>query len=73
MFGHGNGSRGLGKGGTKTYRKVMRYNIQGFNKPAIRRLAHRGCAKSIAGLIYKETRGVLKMFLANVICDVGVH
>lgn len=26
--------------------------------------------KRINGLIYKETRGVLKIFLENVICDV---
>ena len=38
-------------------------------KPAIRRLARRGGVKRISGLIYEETRGVLKVFLENVIRD----
>ena len=37
--------------------------------PAIRRLARRGGVKRISGLIYEETRGVLKVFLENVIRD----
>ncbi|XP_006268909.2 histone H4-like [Alligator mississippiensis] len=58
-----------GKGGAKRHRKVLRDNIRGFTKPAIRRLARRGGVKSISGLIYEETRGVLKVFLENVIRD----
>jgi len=42
---------------------VLRDNIQGITKPAIRRLARRGGVKRISGLIYEETRGVLKVFL----------
>jgi len=42
---------------------------QGITKPAIRRLARRGGVKRISGLIYEETRGVLKVFLENVIRD----
>jgi histone H4 len=38
----------------------------GITKPAIRRLARRGGVKRISGLIYEETRGVLKIFLENV-------
>ena len=38
----------------------------GITKPAIRRLARRGGVKRISGLIYVETRGVLKIFLENV-------
>ena len=38
-------------------------------KPAIRRLARRGGVKRISGLIYEETRGVLKVFLENVVRD----
>ena len=44
-------------------------NLQGITKPAIRRLARRGGVKRISGLIYEETRGVLKVFLENVIRD----
>ncbi len=43
----------------------MRDNIQGITKPAIRRLARRGGVKRISGLIYEETRGVLKIFLES--------
>ncbi|XP_010000747.1 PREDICTED: uncharacterized protein LOC104393000 [Chaetura pelagica] len=53
----------------KRHRKGLRDNIQGITKPAIRRLARRGGVKRISGLIYEETRGVLKVFLENVIRD----
>ena len=105
MSGRGKGGKGLGKGGAKRHRKVLRWvpnwgcssssgpsslqeqqqprlpradtgalpwcrdNIQGITKPAIRRLARRGGVKRISGLIYEETRGVLKVFLENVIRD----
>ena len=62
-------ARVSGKGGAKRHRKVLRDNIQGITKPAIRRLARRGGVKRISGLIYEETRGVLKVFLENVIRD----
>merc|ERR1712093_442643 len=72
--GRGKGGKGLGKGGkglggAKRHRKVLRDNIQGITKPAIRRLARRGGVKRISGMIYEETRGVLKVFLENVIRD----
>jgi histone H4 len=57
MSGRGKGGKGLGKGGAKRHRKVLRDNIQGITKPAIRRLARRGGVKRISGLIYEETRG----------------
>ncbi|KAG8952227.1 Histone H4 [Tulasnella sp. 424] len=76
MTGRGKGGKGLGKGGAKRHRKILRDNIQGITKPAIRRLARRGGVKRISGLIYEacrfwlnETRGVLKIFLENVIRD----
>jgi len=50
-------------------RKVLRDNIQGITKPSIRRLARRGGVKRLSGLIYEETRGVLKVFLENIIRD----
>ena len=65
----GKGGKGLGKGGAKRHRKILRDNIQGITKPAIRRLARRGGVKRISGLIYEETRGVLKIFMENVIRD----
>ncbi|KAG2501972.1 hypothetical protein HYH03_000468 [Edaphochlamys debaryana] len=69
MQGRGKGGKGIGKGGAKRHRKTLRDNIQGITKPAIRRLARRGGVKRISGLIYEETRTVLKTFLADVICD----
>jgi len=36
MSGRGKGGKGLGKGGAKRHRKVLRDNIQGITKPAIR-------------------------------------
>ncbi|KAJ7811828.1 histone-fold-containing protein, partial [Mycena olivaceomarginata] len=57
------------KGGAKRHCKILRDNIQGITKPAIRRLARRGGVKRISGLIYEETRGVLMIFLENVIHD----
>ena len=67
MSGRGKGAKGLGKGGTIRHRIVLRDNIQGITKPAIRRLARRGGVKRIAGTMYEETRGILKVFLENVI------
>jgi histone H4 len=65
MSGGGKGGKGLGKGGAKRHRKVLRDNIQGI----IRRLARRGGVKRISGLIYEEMRSVLQVFLENVIRD----
>lgn len=69
MSGRGKGGKGLGKGGAKRHRKILRDNIQGITKPAIRRLARRGGVKRISAMIYEETRGVLKSFLESVIRD----
>ena len=68
MSGRGKGGKG-GKGGAKRHRKVLRDNIQGITKPAIRRLARRGGVKRINGMMYDETRKVLKSFLENVVKD----
>lgn len=48
---------------------MLRDNIQGITKTAIRRLARRGGVKRISSLIYEETRGALKLFLDSVIRD----
>jgi histone H4 len=78
-------TKGLGKGGAKRDRKVLkkqnehfyrrcerpvlRENIQGITKRAIRRLARRGGVKRISDRIYEEARSVLEVFLVNVIRD----
>jgi histone H3/H4 len=50
-------------------RKVLKDNIKGITKPAIRRLARRGGVKRISGLIYEEAREVLKQFLEKILLD----
>ena len=57
MSGKGKGGKGKAGGAGKRHRKVIRDNIQGITKPAIRRLARRGGVKRISGLIYEEARG----------------
>jgi|UniRef100_A0A914DYW8 histone H4 len=71
MSGRGKGGKGMGKGqiGAKRHRKVLRDNIAGITKPAIRRLARRGGVKRISGLIYNEIRQVLKVFLERIVKD----
>ena len=69
MSGCGIGGKGLGKGGANRHRRVIRDNIEGITKPAIRRLARRGGVKRISGLIYEEIKGILKVFLENTIRD----
>lgn len=51
----------------KRYRMVLRDNISGITKPAIRRLARRAGVVRISGLVYEEVRGVLRVFLEDVI------
>ena len=72
MSGKGKGGSG-GKGKTggkgKRHRKVVRDNIQGITKPAIRRLARRGGVKRVSGLIYEDARKVMKTFLEKTVKD----
>ena len=65
MSGRGKGGKGLGKGGAKRHRKILRDNIQGITKPAIRRLARRGGVKRISGLIYEETHQIFQKGMTN--------
>ena len=70
MSGKGKVGKGIGKGGALRHKSmVLRDNIQGITKPAIRRLARRGGVKRISGMVYEETRGVLRVFLENIILD----
>ena len=73
MSGRGKGGKGLGKGGAKRHRKILRDSVCGITKPAIRRLARRGGVKRISGFVYEEVRGVLKIFLTNLIRDTVVY
>ena len=53
MSGRGKGGKGLGKGGAKRHRKILRDNIQGITKPAIRRLARRGCPEEVVNAVIR--------------------
>ncbi|KAI1116868.1 histone-fold-containing protein [Nemania sp. NC0429] len=66
------GAKGLGKGlggkgGIKRHRKILRDNILGITKPAIRRLARRGGVKRISGSIYEEVRAVMRKRLEDIL------
>jgi histone H4 len=71
MPGKGKGGKGgFGKEGAKRIaRRMVKENILGITKPAIRRLARRGGVKRLSSLVYDETRAVLKSFLENVVRD----
>ena len=64
-------NRRLGR--VKRHRKILRDSVYGITKAAIRRLARRGGVKRMSGLIYEETRGVLKVFLENIIGDASEY
>lgn len=61
--------KGKGKAGFPLLKRKLRDNIMGVTNPAIRRLARRGGVKRISGLVYDETRKLLREFLASVIRD----
>jgi histone H4 len=73
MSGRGKGTAGLGTGGAKRHRKIIRDNIQGITKSAIRRLARRAGVLRISGLVYHETRAVLRTFLAALVRDAVIY
>ncbi|KAI9679376.1 MAG: Histone H4 [Caeruleum heppii] len=68
------GGRGIGgKGTAKRHRKILKDNIHGITKPALRRLARRGGIKRISADIYDEARAALRTYLAQVLQDVVTY
>ena len=59
----------VGMWGTFRHRMVLRDAVQSITKQDIRRLARRGGVKRISGLVYEETRAILKVFLERIIRD----
>ena len=55
------------------FRRVLRDNLRGISNGSIRRLARRGGVKRISCMMYEETRGVLKVFLENIIKDATTY
>ena len=80
MAGSVGGMSGLGKGkgevyssGGKRHRKVLRDNLLGVTRPAIRRLCRRGGVKRISGGVYDEARVALTTFLKTIVRDSVVY
>ncbi|TAQ87559.1 hypothetical protein B7494_g4130 [Chlorociboria aeruginascens] len=67
--GKGKGAAGLGMGGAKRHRKVLKDSVSYITKGDIRRLARRGGVKRISGTMYAEVRGVLKSYLTGIVND----
>jgi len=67
--GKGKGGKGMAKVGAIRHKKVLRDNIQGITKPALRRLARRAGIKRISNLMYDSSRDELKKFLDDVLRD----
>ena len=64
------GKSGESKGvSTKRVKKILRDNVRGVTRGAIRRLARRAGVKRISGLLYEEVRGILKGFVESVVRD----
>jgi len=55
---------------TVRHRKIIRDSIQGITKPAIVRICQTAGVKRISGMVYEETRGVMKVFMENLLRDV---
>jgi histone H4 len=62
-------AKGTGQGGAKRVRNRAVSADLRITKSSIRRLARRGGVKRISGLVYAETRMVLKEFVAKVLKD----
>ncbi|KAE8901256.1 hypothetical protein PF002_g22294 [Phytophthora fragariae] len=58
-----------GKISPKRHRKIIRDGVQGITNAAVRRLARRAGVMRISGLVYFETRAVLRVFLTNLVRD----
>ena len=65
------GGKGIQKG-TVRRRRVLRDCIRGISKATFLRFARRGGVKRFSGNIYEESRGVLKVFLEEVMKDIMV-
>lgn len=65
--GRGRGGMGLGKGGARRHRKILRDNILCIENNHLDKLMRRGGVAHNSALIYEESRGVLKVQLENVL------
>lgn len=68
----GSGGKGLGIGGMKRHRKVVRDSVRGITKGDIRRLARRGGVKRLSTQIYDEVRTAMQDRLKLILKDCTV-
>ena len=66
---HGARPDGLGNDGAKRHRRVLRDSIQGIDKAALDAVMRRAGVIGASGLIYEESRYVLKTWMESVIRD----
>lgn len=77
--GPGGAKKGIARVGGKTvmsgkrHRKILRDNVLGITKPAIRRLARRGGVKRISAAIYDDARAALKNRLEMILKDCALY
>lgn len=62
----------LSKGGERKHRKILRDNIFGITKPALRRVLRRAGVKRISSLVYEQMRGLLKSWLETIVKDMVI-
>ena len=60
----------LGPGGQKKVRKVLRDNIRGVTRPALKRLLHRAGVKLSSNLVFEEARNLLKAYMNHSVADI---
>jgi histone H4 len=70
-LGRGKGGKSLGKVGAPHRHRMVLHDAMRtvLTRSAVRRLARRGGVKRLSGLIYEETRGVLRVFLEELLRD----
>ncbi|KAJ7624855.1 histone-fold-containing protein [Roridomyces roridus] len=60
-------------GQSRHRRRIRRQSIESIPRPTLRRLMRRGGVKRAHGLMYEETRGVLSIFLRELLRDTVVY
>jgi histone H3 len=55
------------------HRKIIRDSIQGITKPALERICRTAGIKRISGLCYEDMRGILKVFMENMLRVAVAH
>jgi histone H2A len=66
-------SFGLGFGRSIKKKFVLRDNIYGITKPAIKRLSYRAGIVRMSGLVYEELRGIILHFLEKLLRDIIIY